>query len=162
MPVHAVHADLGREDFRIALAAEKDDAFVKDAQPFHLHRPGTRAVGIQGNTVEEAHIHREKSPVEHHRFHVDVGVEQFRTAALDGHGPIQDLLAADGGIEPQVFNTVLVFTGIIDFFGMDANGLAVLPAGVDELMQTLYGYFSTKSSIFRINTRTCPSRLTEI
>ena len=130
LAVQAVNAQLGGEDLGVALAAEEDDPLVEHAQALHLYRTGAGAVGVEGDAVEKAHIHRVEPPVEDHRLHVDVSIQQLRLAALDRLGPVEDILTGRGGIEAEILDAVLITAAVVDLLGMDTNGLAVfLQAG---------------------------------
>ena len=108
LAVQGVHPQLRGEDFGVALAAEEDDPLIKDAQALYLNGAGVGAVGVEGDAVEEAHIHRVKAPVEHHGLHVNVRVEQLSLAALHGLGAVEDVLPRAGGVEAQILDTVFI------------------------------------------------------
>ena len=129
LAVQTVDTDLGGEDFRAALAAEENHALVKYAQSLHLDGPGIGTVGIQGHAVEKAHIDGVKAPVENDGFYIDVRIEQLRFAALHGLGAVEHILPAGSGIEPQILNAIFIPATVVDFLGMDTNGLAVLDVG---------------------------------
>ena len=99
---------LGGEHLGAPLAAEQDDPLVKDGQAADLHRPGGPHEGVGGDAVEVPHIHRVEPPVEGDRLHVDVGVQQLGAARLHRNRPVNDLLAAPGGVDPQVLDAVFV------------------------------------------------------
>jgi len=126
LAVKGINAHFGGEDFRAALAAEENDAFIEDAKPFDLDGPGAGAVDVKGDAVEKAHIHGIESTVEDHGFHIDIGIEQLGFAALNGLSTAEDVLAGLGRVEAQVFDAVLIAAAIEDFFRMDANGLTVI------------------------------------
>ena len=126
LAVQGVDAHLGGEDLGVALAAEEDDPFVKHAQALYLHRTGAGAVGVEGDAVEKAHIHRVEAAVEHNGLHVDVRVEKLGLAPLDGLGAVENVLAGHGGVEAQILDAVLVAAAVKDLLGMDTNGLAVV------------------------------------
>ena len=127
LAVQRIDLHLGGKDLCAAFAAEEDHAFVKYAQTFYLHGPGAGAVGVQGDPVEVPHVNGVVTPVEGHGFHIDVSIEQLRSAAFDGLGAAEDLLTLGSREEPEIFYAVLIPAGIVDFFRMDANGLAGIP-----------------------------------
>lgn len=106
--VRAVDADLGGENLGGALTAKENDPLVKDAQAGDLHRTGRAHKGVGGHPVVVAHIHGVESPVEADGLHIDVHREQFGLAGLDADRPVDGALGVLGGVEAQVFNTVLV------------------------------------------------------
>ena len=64
--------------------------------------------GVGGDAVEIAHVHRVKAAVEADGLYVDVHVQQLGLAGLDADGPVDGALGALGGVEAQVFDTVLI------------------------------------------------------
>ena len=125
LSVQRLHADMRGEDPGTSLAAEEDHPLIEHAQAFHLHRTGGTAVGAEDNTVEIPQINRVEAAVEHHRFHVNVGIQQLSPAALYRLGAGNDLLRSCSGVKAQVLHAILVAAGIIDLSCMDTNGLAV-------------------------------------
>jgi len=126
LAVEGIDAHFGGEDFSAALAAEEDDAFIEDAQAFDLDGSGAGAVGVQGNAVEEAHIHGIEAPIKDDGLHIDIGIEQLGLTALNGLGAAEDILTRLSGVEAQVFDTVLIAAAVEDFSSMDTNGLTII------------------------------------
>ena len=57
-------------------------------------------------------------------------LEQLSLAALYRLGAVEDILTGRGGIEAEILDAVLITAAVINFLGMDTNGLAVfLQAG---------------------------------
>lgn len=108
LEIAALRIHLGGEHLGAALTAKEDGPLVKDSQTGDLHRTSGSYKGVSGDAVEVPHIHRVKAPVEGDRFYVDVRIQQLGAARLHRHSPVNDLLAAPGGVNPQVFNAILI------------------------------------------------------
>lgn len=98
----------GGKHLGASFAAKEDHPLVKHGQTGDLHRPGGSHKGVGGDAVEVPHIHGVESPVEGDRLHIDVRVQQLGAASLYRHCSVDDLLAAPGGVDPQVLDTVLI------------------------------------------------------
>ena len=72
---------VGGEDFGAALAAEQDAALVKHAQALCLGARGRPGAHLQRHPIEKPHIDGVEPPVEGHRLHVGIDVQQLRRAA---------------------------------------------------------------------------------
>ena len=98
----------GGKHLGAALAAKKNGSLVKNGQAGDLHRAGGAYKGVGGDAVEIPHVHGVEAPVKGDGLHVDVRIQQFGATRLHRHGPVQDLLAAPGGVDPQVLNTIFI------------------------------------------------------
>ena len=98
----------GGKHLGASFAAKEDHPLVKHGQTGDLHRPGSPHKGVGGDAVEVPHIHGVESPVEGDRLHIDVRVQQLGAAGFYRHCPVDDLLAAPGGVDPQILDTVLI------------------------------------------------------
>ena len=101
--IHLPKAGLGAEGLGTPLAAEEDNPLVKDAQTADLHRPGGAHKGVGG-----AYIHGVEAAVEAHRLHIDVYMQQLRTAGLDAHGTVNGTLGTLRGVKTEVLDAVFV------------------------------------------------------
>jgi hypothetical protein len=98
----------GAKDFCIALAAEQDDSFVKDAQTGNFHWAGRTDEGVGGYTVKISDVNGEEASVKPYRFNIDVHIEQLGLACLYADRSIDNCLGAADRIETKVFDAVLV------------------------------------------------------
>ena len=64
--------------------------------------------GVGGDPVEVAHVNGVEPPVESNRLHIDVHIEQLGLAGLDTDGALNGSLRTLGGIETQIFDTILI------------------------------------------------------
>ena len=113
---------LGGEYLRAPLTAEQNDTLVKHRQARDLHRPRRPHKGIRGDAVEIPNIHRIEAPVEADRLHIDVGIQQLRAPRLHRDRPVDHLLTAPGGVDPQVLDTVFILAGIKNLFRVYTHG----------------------------------------
>ena len=98
----------GGEHLGAAFAAKEDHPLVKHRQTGDLHGAGGAHKGVGGNAVEVPHIHGVEPPVEGDRLHIDVRVQQLGATRLHRYRPVNDLLAAPGGVDPQVLDAVFI------------------------------------------------------
>ena len=122
--IQLVNDRVGGKDLGAALAAEQDAALVEHAQALGPDATGRSGTHLQGHAVEKPHVNGVESPVEGHRLHIGVNVQQLRRAAPNHLASGQQLHGRCRGIEPQVLHAVLVAAGIEDLPCMDTNGLA--------------------------------------
>ena len=124
--------ELGREDLCVPFTAEQDDPLVEHAQALHRHRDGAAQIRLQRHTVEKPQIHSVESPVEAHRLHIHIDVQQPGSAALYGQSAVHHVDALELRIKAQVLKAILIPARIIDLFRVDANCLT-------NAVRTLYG-----------------------
>ena len=122
LQIRLASPQLGGEDFRVSFTAEENRPLVKDAQALHRHRRGTTQIRLKGHRVEKAHIHRVEAPIEAHRLHVYIHVQQLCTAALYRQRAVDDIHILHFRIETQVFNAVFIGRhNAFDTFGSDGQ-----------------------------------------
>ena len=111
------------ENLGVTLAAEENDALVKNGKAADLHRTGGAHKGIRGYAVEIADVYSIEAAVKADWFHIDVHVQQLRGSGLDADGAVNGALRALRGVEAKIFDTVLITAAIINLFRVYAHGL---------------------------------------
>ena len=88
-------------------------------RPYSIeHKLFATSEGLAVDDVEVGHVHGVEAPVEADGVGVHVGVDQRGALRPDAEGGVDDGLGADGGVDPQVVDAVLVSAGVQDLFGM--------------------------------------------
>ena len=67
-------------------------------------------------------IDGEETAIEVDRLYVNVSAQKLCAFGFYGYRTVDDLLGGAGGIDTQVFNTILTLTGVEDFFGVYTYG----------------------------------------
>lgn len=111
------------ENLGVTLAAEENDALVKNGKAADLHRTGGAHKGIRGYAVEIADVYSIEAAVKADWLHIDVHVQQLRGSGLDADGAVNGALRALRGVEAKIFDTVLIAAAIINLFRVYAHGL---------------------------------------
>ena len=72
---------------------------------------------------EKLGIDRIEAVVEGHFLDVDIAAQDLTISCTYTDGTVKHRLRAGRGIDPQIFQTVLVAAGIIDLLGTDTHGV---------------------------------------
>jgi hypothetical protein len=127
----------------------KHSTLGKYRQTVKSGRSGASYGGIGKNTVVEGDINTVMMTVESYRLHINIGVEQIRTAYPCPSGRVQYALGAFGEIDSQILNAILIPTAISDFSGVNGKGLLQIlrPARTGLLTVFRHGNTSRNENI---------------
>jgi len=106
-----------------AVFSAENRPFGKYCQTVQGSGPGTADGGISQDPVVEGYIDAVVIPVKGHRLHIDICVQQFRTAYPGTGGCVQQCLGTLGQKDPQIFNAILIPAAVGDFSGVDGHSL---------------------------------------
>ena len=104
--------------------------FTAEHRPFGEHGEAVQAGGAAGayrgicqNAVVKGYVNAVVIPVKGYRLHIDVGVQQIRTADPGGGSTVQNGLGASGQVDTKILNAVLVTAAVRDLSGVDRQCL---------------------------------------
>ena len=135
---HAVRAaenGVASENVGAAVFAAEDCPLGKHGKTIKTGGPACANDGICKDPVEEGDIDTVVASVKCHRLYIDVGVKQFGAADSGIGAGIQDSLGSGGQVNTQIFDTVLIPTGVGNFLGMDGHCLPQI-AGITAKRET--------------------------
>ena len=112
------------EDVGAAVFPAEDSPLGKYGQSVEGGRTGRADHRICQHLIIKGNIDAVMVAVKGHGLHLDGGIEKLGAAHLCVGGGIQQLLGTGGQVYTQIFDAVLIPTGIGDFPGVNGHSLA--------------------------------------
>ena len=133
--IRSTENSVASEDVGAAVFAAKDGSLREHGKTVQTGRAACADDSISKDPVKECNVDAVVAPVKCHRLHIDVGVQQFRATDPGVGAGVQDGLGAGGQVNAQVFDAVLIPTGVGYFLGMDGHCLPQI-AGIAAKRKT--------------------------